>query len=96
MPFGNRHRIDWPESFHLREPVLRLVLGNARWDHDATTQTLGFDLPLSNFSSSERAIIEFALNPYMTAEKIFALLSKPVATSLADALHALFGSNGFY
>lgn len=96
MSHSHHRPIDFPESFHLRQPVLEAILPNHRWAVAADGKSIAFDLPAENYSTHEKDIIEFALNPHATATGIFAGLDKPVAHRLAAALSALFGSGGFY
>jgi hypothetical protein len=88
------HPIDWKELFYLRKPVLEKMLRDSRWQVSADGATLLLDLPLTNYSPHERHIINFALNPYETAQGIFAGLDQPVRESLLHALTSLFGPNG--
>lgn len=96
MTFDSSHPISFTETFNLREPVLKAILGSTRWSVTPDGKNLLLDLPLGNYSTHERHIIEFSLNPYETASGIFGGLDKPVAHSLAAAIEALFGADGYY
>ncbi|TCJ11619.1 hypothetical protein EZJ19_15215 [Parasulfuritortus cantonensis] len=90
------HEIEWKDSFYLRKPVLELMLPARRWQVTPDGKRISIDTPLNGLSTHERHIVEFALNPYMTAENIFSGLSQPIAQALAKAFNQLFGPGGFY
>lgn len=93
---NHEHHIAFKESFHLREPVLEKILPSERWQDTPDGERIAFELPLNCYSAHERHIIEFTLNPYITAENIFSGLSQPTAQTLANSLNELFGPSGFY
>lgn len=91
----NSHRIDHAESFALRRPVLEAMSSLAgRWRVSPDGKEIEIDLSLSDYSPKERAVIEFAINPYTTAPNIFHALDDAPRRELAKAIAALFGPGG--
>jgi hypothetical protein len=87
-----KHPIMSPESFKTRQPVLESMSAlKGRWKVVDDGKSLEVDLPLTSYSTKERAIIEFALNPGLTAENIFAGLDRNVQKKLVAALQQIYG-----
>jgi hypothetical protein len=93
---SHEHDIEFPESFHIRKPVLSATLPADRWAISPDGSMISFDISLAGYSSHERDVIEFALNPYITSANIFSGLGQNASQALATALHELFGPGGFY
>lgn len=88
-------KIAFPESFHLRKPVLD-QMNTEDWKFVESEQRIVLDRELGTYSRSEQAIFKFCVNPYETAENIFGLLDKDNRRALAKAIYELFGPGGFY
>ena len=89
------HPIVYPDSFDVRRPVLEAASSlSGRWRVSANGKALEVDLPLGNYSPHERAVIEFALNPFITAVNIFSGLDASTRHAVATAIHTLFKSGG--
>jgi hypothetical protein len=87
-----KHPIMSPETFSGRKLVLESMSAlKGRWKVVDGGSALEVDLPLNSYSTKERAIIEFALNPQVTAENIFAGLDRNVQKKLAAALQQIYG-----
>jgi hypothetical protein len=90
-----RHRIDYPETFNLRQPVLAAAGSlRDRWRVVEGGKALEIDLPLTSYSPHERDVIEFAINPYTTGKNIFNKLDRDIRRALAEAIHKIFGPGG--
>jgi hypothetical protein len=87
------HTLADPESFDVRRPVIDAML-RGRWRLSDDGKSIHVDLPLSSYSPKERAVIEFAIDPYYTAENIFHALDAPVRRELAKAIGSFFGPGG--
>lgn len=83
----HRHRIDSPETFHLRRPLLDVL-------HPGLCEVVGDHLevkfPLGDLSPHERAIVEFVINPAITAQNIFSGLDREAQKALATAIYAIY------
>lgn len=89
------HDLAYRASFEMRRPVLDAVARlRDRWRISQDGTRLETDLPLSMYSPHERAVIEFAINPYFTAENIFNGLDSAARRELANAIHKFFGPGG--
>jgi hypothetical protein len=88
----SRHPLADADRFEVRRPVLDAMPSlRDRWRRSEDGKALEVDLPLSDYSPHERAIIEFAIDPYFTAQNIFQGLDLPARKALAKAIHQLFG-----
>lgn len=94
--FMYEYPIEWKDSFHIRKPVLEKILPNTRWQVSEDGSKLLLDYAINVHSPHEIHIINFALNPFHTAEGIFSGLDQPVCEELIQALTSLFGSNGIF
>jgi len=83
----------YPETFELRRPVLE-CLPRLEWRRSQDGNHLELSRTLDTYSGHERALIEFALDPYYTQQNIFAGLDRPAAQVLAKAIYELFGPDG--
>jgi hypothetical protein len=89
------HDLAYEGSFESRRPVLDGIAGlRGRWRLSEGGRRLETDLPLSSYSPHERAVIEFAIDPYYMAGNIFAGLDQPARWALAKAIHDFFGQGG--
>lgn len=85
------HSISDPNTFQLRRPVLDAMSAlNGRWSVVNGGKDLEVDLELSNYSRHERDVIEFAINPMITAKDIFSGLDREVQKALAKAIYDIF------
>lgn len=85
------HQIDSPDSFHLRQPVLEAMSSlRGRWKVVEGGKALEVDLGLSDYSPHERDVIEFAINPLVTAPNIFGGLDRAVQQALATAIYQIY------
>ena len=96
MKKSHEYRIEFKESFHIRRPVLAAMLNENRWEISPDGSKLLLDLPLNNYSTHQKDIIEFALDPNEMPKGIFSGLDQPVADKLTIAISELFGRGGFY
>lgn len=89
------HQIAYPETFDLRRPLLE-ILKKDLWRVSDDGKKLEVKYPLGDLSPGERAIVEFALSPYYTAENIFHLIgATPGAPAiLAKAIYEFFKDGG--
>jgi hypothetical protein len=85
----------WPESFEIRRPVLDVAPSlRGRWRLSEDRKYLETDLDLSDYSSSERVLIRFAIDPWHLPEKSFENLDKAMRRELATAIYKFFGPGG--
>jgi len=86
------HDLQYRESFEARRPVLdSLAALQGRWRLSKDGARLETDLELTSYSRSERNIIEYAINPHMTAQNIFTGLDYLVSEALATSINEIFG-----
>lgn len=87
-----QHPIRHPETLSLRLPVLEGLSSMAgRWRVVNGGKELEVDTDLTGLSRSERAVVEFVLDPQITKENIFSLLDSANQKTLAHAIYKVFG-----
>jgi hypothetical protein len=87
-----RYNIDFPETFELRRPVLESMSTlDDKWKLSDDGKALDLTLELASLSPHQRDIVQFARNPYSTAENIFNNLDPKTQKALAEAIYKIFG-----
>lgn len=92
-----KHPVAFADTFHLRRPVLEAVESlRGKWKLSEDGKSLAVQHDLGGLSSGERAIVEFALNPYNTEKNIFHIIgaTPELPGILASALYELFKDGG--
>lgn len=86
-----KHPIAYPESFHLRRPVLEAAKSLKNWNVVDGGKALEIEHDLGGLSKHERDVVEFVLDPYYTAANIFHGLDRETQQALAKAIYDIFG-----